>query len=552
MAEFLSRYCRTSFDSYEDFYANFKITCPANFNFAYDVLDELAAQYPDKTALVWCDDTGDERFISFGEVKRMSDRYANALKGLGIGAGDVVMAILRRRYEYWFFCMAAHKLGAVLIPATQMLKAKDIVYRAKSAGVKLILSISDDSLCPEIAYANQQLDGRLILATLGPREGFLDWYPIAEAASEAWERVELDSKKPMLAYFTSGTTGMPKAVTHDFYYPLGHITTAKFWHNLGADDLHLTVAETGWAKTAWGKLYGQWMCEAAIFVYDYDKRFHPTDFLKLIDKYGITSFCAPPTIYRFIIKEDLSQYSLRSLRSCTIAGEPLNPEVYEQWLAATGHKLREGYGQTEGTVMVATTIWTEPRLGSMGKSIAGVACDVYDAQGKLCEPGEEGELCLPYTEEHRPLGLFMTYLNEPERYNNVVFNGLYHTGDTAWRDEDGYIWFKGRNDDIIKSSGYRIGPFEVESALLEHPAVKESAVTGVPDPVRGLSVKATIILAQGWEPSEALVKELQDHVKNTTAPYKYPRIIEFVDELPKTISGKIRRVEIRQGDAEKA
>ncbi|MDR2686920.1 MAG: AMP-binding protein, partial [Oscillospiraceae bacterium] len=390
---------------------------------------------------------------------------------------------------------------------------------------------------------------QIIKAVLGERPGYLNFDSLARQASEAWERLPLDSAKPMLAYFTSGTTGMPKIVTHDFYYPLGHITTAKFWHGLGPGDLHLTVADTGWAKTAWGKIYGQWMCESAIFTYDYDTRFHPTDFLRLIDKYGITSFCAPPTIYRILIKEDLKRYSLKSLRSCTIAGEPLNPEVYEQWRAGTGHGLREGYGQTEGTVMVATTVWNEPRPGSMGKPIAGVCCDVYDAAGNLCEPGEEGELCLPVpVGGPRPLGLFMGYLNAPERDASVIYGGLYHTGDSAWRDEDGYIWFKGRNDDIIKSSGYRIGPFEVESALLEHPAVKESAVTGVPDPMRGFSVKATIILAAGWEPSEALIRELQDHVKNVTAPYKYPRIIEFVDELPKTISGKIRRVEIRQGD----
>ncbi len=550
--ELLSRFCKTSFDSYEDYYANFEVTYPDNFNFGYDVLDELAALHPDKTALVWCNDQGEEKIISFGEVKRMSDKYCNALRGLGVTAGDVVMAMLRRRYEYWFFSVAAHKIGAVLIPGTHMLKAKDLLYRLKASNTKLVLSINDEGLCAEIASANEQLGGAVKLATLGQREGFADWYTLTEAADEAWERVALDSTKPMLAYFTSGTTGMPKLVTHDYYYPLGHITTARFWHGLSADDLHLTVADTGWAKTAWGKLYGQWLCEAAIFVYDYDKRFHPTDFLRLIDQYSITSFCAPPTIYRFFIKEDLSQYSLKSLRSCTIAGEPLNPEVYERWLEATGLKLREGYGQTEGVVMVATGVWTEPRLGSMGKSVAGVACDVYDASGKLCEPGEEGELCIPIPQGRRSLGLFITYLNEPERYAAVVYNGLYHTGDTAWRDEDGYIWFKGRNDDIIKSSGYRIGPFEVESALLEHPAVKESAITGVPDPVRGLSVKATVVLTKGWEPSDALVKELQEHVKRTTAPYKYPRIIEFVEDLPKTISGKIRRVEIRQQDAEKA
>ncbi|MDR3313206.1 MAG: AMP-binding protein [Oscillospiraceae bacterium] len=546
--EFLARFCNTKYDSYEDFYANFKVTYPADFNYGYDVTDALAALHPAKTALVWCNDLGEERILTFAEIKRQSDKYCNALRAMGVGTGDVVMVMLKRRYEFWFFCIAAHKLGAVLIPATHMLKAKDIVYRVEAAHVKMVLAVNEDAICTEITAANRKMGGAFLQAALGQRDGFADFAALAAQSSDAWERVQLDSKKPMLAYFTSGTTGMPKIVTHDFYYPLGHITTAKFWHGLGADDLHLTVADTGWAKTAWGKIYGQWMCESALFVYDYDSRFHPTDFLRLIDQYKITSFCAPPTIYRFLIKEDLRQYSLKSLRSCTIAGEPLNPEVYEQWLAATGHKLREGFGQTEGPVMVATTVWTQPRPGSMGKSIAGIACDVYDAQGRLCEPGEEGEMCIPYADGQRPLGLFMTYLGEPERYDSVVYGGLYHTGDSAWRDEDGYIWFKGRNDDIIKSSGYRIGPFEVESALLEHPAVKESAITGVPDPVRGLSVKATVVLAAGWEASDALAKELQEHVKRTTAPYKYPRIIEFVEELPKTISGKIRRVEIRQND----
>ena len=547
---FLDRYCRTSFDSYEDFYENFKINYPENFNFAYDVTDVLAAEQPDKTALVWCNDLGDEKFIDFAELKRMSDKYANALQGLGIGDGDVVMAMLKGRYEFWYFILACHKIGAVLIPGTHMLKVKDIVYRAQVARAKMVLTVSEDELCGVVAEANEKLGGALVQAVLGQREGFADFTALAEAASEGWQRREIDSTQPMLAYFTSGTTGMPKVVTHDYFYPLGHITTAKFWHGLDASDLHLTVADTGWAKTAWGKLYGQWFCEAAIFTYDYEARFHPTDYLRVIEKYGVTSFCAPPTIYRIFIKEDLTQYNLKSLVKSTIAGEPLNPEVYEQWFAATGLTLREGYGQTEGVVMVATTLWDTPRPGSMGRSIPGGNCDVYGADGKLTEPGEEGELCIPVEDfpKKRPLGLFMGYLNEPERDANVVFDGLYHTGDTAWRDEDGFIWFKGRNDDIIKSSGYRIGPFEVESALLEHPAVKESAVTGVPDVMRGFSVKATIILAAGYEPSEELKKELQEHVKNVTAPYKYPRIIEFVDELPKTISGKIRRVEIRQGD----
>ncbi|MDR2647828.1 MAG: AMP-binding protein [Oscillospiraceae bacterium] len=553
----LDQFCRSDFADYADFYRNFEVTCPARFNFAYDVLDEMAAHTPDDLALLWCNDLGEERCVTFAEIKTMSDKYAQTLADLGIRKGDAVMVMLKRRYEYWFLVMAAHKIGAILIPATHMLTAKDVVYRVQSANVKMILAAPDDKLCANIAHAKEQCGDILqVTAVLsGARAGFADFTALVAAQTKDWQRPAGNdypcADDLMLAYFTSGTTGMPKIVAHDYQYPLGHITTAKFWHGLQPGDLHLTVADTGWAKAVWGKLYGQWLCGATVFVYDYETRFQPTDFLELIDKYGITSFCAPPTIYRFFIKADLSKYSLKSLKKCTIAGEPLNPEVYQQWLQATGLKLKEGFGQTEGPIMAATTIYDEPRLGSMGKSLPGIFCDVYNERDHLCEAGEIGELCIPMPGGRRPLGLFAGYYNDETRYQSVVYNGLYHTGDIAWRDEDGYIWFSGRNDDIIKSSGYRIGPFEVESALLEHPAVMESAVTGVPDPVRGFSVKATIILAKDYAPSEELKKELQDHVKRTTAPYKYPRIIEFVDELPKTISGKIRRVEIRQDDAAK-
>ncbi|MDR1927407.1 MAG: AMP-binding protein, partial [Oscillospiraceae bacterium] len=397
MACFLDRFCKSDFVSYEDFYENFALEYPKDFNYAYDVLDALAAEQPEKTALVWCNDTGEERSISFAEMKRESDKYANALRSLGLRAGDAVMVMLKRRYEFWFFSMAAHKLGAVLIPATHLLTVKDLVYRTEKASIKMILTVNDEALCRAVKEAQQKTEGILqVTAVLsGEREGFLDFSALAERAGGTWTREYFDVTSPMLAYFTSGTTGMPKIVSHDYLYPLGHIITAKFWHGLGKEDLHLTVADTGWAKAAWGKLYGQWLCEAAIFVYDYSSRFHPTDFLALIDKYGVTSFCAPPTIYRFLIKEDLSRYSLASLQKCTIAGEPLNPEVYQQWLQATGLKLREGYGQTEGPVMVAVTVWDEPKPGSMGKPLPNTRCDVYDGRGALCEVGEEGELCIP-------------------------------------------------------------------------------------------------------------------------------------------------------------
>ncbi|MCL2013854.1 MAG: AMP-binding protein [Oscillospiraceae bacterium] len=551
----INKYCKTDFSSYEDFFENFKVDMPEDFNFAYDVVDELARIKPDKTALVWCDEDGDEKVISFAELKRMSDKMANALKSLKIGKGDAVMVMLKRRYEYWYFTVAMHKLGAILIPATHLLTVKDLVYRINAADIKMILTVYDTGLCDKIDEAVTQTGSSLQKALISSkREGYINFIDIARDASEDFSRPAgvdaIDSKDVMLAYFTSGTTGMPKMVAHDYFYPLCHLTTAKFWHDLNENDLHLTLADTGWAKTSWGNIYGQWICEAAVFVYDFD-RFNPAELLEIISKYKVTSFCAPPTVYRFLIKEDLSKYPLSNLKKSTIAGEPLNPEIYYQWLAATGLKLREGYGQTECTILVATTPWSEPKPGSMGLPMPLTSCDIFDDSGNLCEAGEEGELCMPVPDiSNRPLGLFMGYYRDEELTKSVLHDGMYHTGDTAWRDEDGYIWFKGRNDDIIKSSGYRIGPFEVESALMEHTAVLECAVTGVPDPIRGYNIKATVVLAKDYTPSDELKKELQDHVKNVTAPYKYPRIVEFVTELPKTISGKTRRVEIRDKDKE--
>ncbi len=555
---FIHRYCKTDYESYEDFYENFQVEMPENFNFAYDVVDELAKTQPDKTAIVWCNDQGEEKIISFAEVKRMSDKMANALLSLGIGRGDAVLAMLRRRYEYWYFTIAMHKIGAILIPATHMLVTKDLVYRIEKADIKMVLTTHEDELCGHIDEAVEKTGGCVKVKAMlhGKRQGYAELNTLTAQASETFTRptgeAAPSSQEVMIAYFTSGTTDNPKIVAHDYFYPLCHITTARFWHNLDETDLHLTVADTGWAKTSWGKIYGQWICEAAVFVYDYGSRFKPTDFLHLIEKYKITSFCAPPTIYRFLIKEDLSSIDLSSLKKCSIAGEPLNPEVYYKWLEATGLKMREGYGQTECTVLFATNPWCEPKPGSMGKAMPLTCCCILDESDQPCEVGEEGEICMPVPDPaHRPLGLFMGYYKDQELTKKVLYNGVYHTGDTAWQDEDGYVWFCGRNDDIIKSSGYRIGPFEVESALIEHPAVLETAVTGVPDPDRGCNVKATVVLAKGYTACEELKKELQDHVKKVTAPYKYPRIVEFVEELPKTISGKIRRVQIREGDKRK-
>ena len=555
----IHKYCKTEYASFEDFYQNFHVSMPHGFNFGYDVVDELAKEKPDKNAIVWCNDQGEEKIISFAEVKRMSDKMANALRSLGIGKGDAVLAMLKRRYEYWYFAMAMHKVGAILVPATHMLSVKDLVYRIKAAEIKMVITVNDESMRGKIDAAEEATCDILKIKALlsGESAGYVHFNKLADESSEVFIRPTgddaPDSRDVMIAYFTSGTTALPKIVAHDYYYPLCHITTAKFWHNLDENDLHLTVAETGWAKASWGKLYGQWLCEATVFVYDFDDRFSAGDFLSLIDKYKITSFCAPPTIYRLFIKEDLGKYSLKSLKKSSIAGEPLNPEVYTQWLAATGLKLREGYGQTECTVVFATNPWCEPKPGSMGLPMPLTRCTIMDADGRECEVGEEGEICMPVPDEkHRPLGLFMGYYKDAALTQKVLYNGVYHTGDMAWRDEDGYVWFCGRNDDIIKSSGYRIGPFEVESALIEHPAVLEAAVTGVPDPERGFNVKATIILSKGFAPSDELKKELQSHVKKVTAPYKYPRIIEFVDALPKTISGKIKRRELRDADEEKS
>ncbi|WP_024833949.1 AMP-binding protein [Ruminiclostridium josui] len=542
---------RVDFTSYEDFYENFKINVPENFNFAYDVVDEYAKTTPDKVAIVWCDKSGAEATFTFGQLKEYSDKTANFFKSLGIKRGDPVMLILKRRYEFWFCILALHKLGAITIPATHLLTSKDIVYRANAADIKMIVCVNEPEVIKHIEDSESKTPTVKYKALInGSKDGWLDFSSGVENASSEFQRPQGDfgshNSDISLLYFTSGTTGMPKMVQHDYEYPLGHILTAKYWQNVSEDGLHLTVADTGWAKAVWGKIYGQWLSGCAVFVYDFDK-FVPKELLEVISKHRVTSFCAPPTIYRFFIKEDLSKYDLSSLKYCTVAGEPLNPEVYSQFYKATGIKLMEAFGQTELTVTVGTFPWMEPKPGSMGKPSPGYDIDLLDDNGNPCQDGEEGQIVVRTTRK-KPAGMFGGYYRDEALTNKVWHDGVYYTGDVAWRDEDGYFWFVGRADDVIKSSGYRIGPFEVESALLEHPAVLECAITAVPDPIRGQIVKATVILAKNYTPSDELVKELQDHVKRVTAPYKYPRIIEFVDELPKTISGKIRRVEIRQTD----
>ncbi|WP_195338185.1 AMP-binding protein [Alistipes onderdonkii] len=546
--KFLSR---TVFTSQEDYIRNFRIRVPADFNFAYDVVDAYAAEEPDKKALLWTDDRGGEIQFTFADMKRETDRTASYFQSLGIGRGDMVMLILKRRYEFWFSILALHKLGAVAIPATHLLTRKDVVYRCNMAGVKAIVAAGEPVITGHIAAAMPESPTTKLLISVGPEvpEGFLDFHEgIRHAAPFVRPQHVNTNDDIMLMYFTSGTTGEPKMVAHDFTYPLGHISTGCFWHNLHEGSLHLTIADTGWAKAAWGKLYGQWLAGANIFVYDHEK-FTPADILHKIGQYRITSLCAPPTIYRFLIREDLSKYDLSSLEYCTTAGEALNGAVYDTFKRLTGVRLMEGFGQTETTLTLATFPWMEPKPGSMGVPNPQYDIDLLTPDGRSAEDGEQGQIVIR-TDRGKPLGLFKEYYLNDGMTHEVWHDGVYYTGDVAWRDEDGYFWFVGRADDVIKSSGYRIGPFEVESALMTHPAVVECAITGVPDEIRGQVVKATIILGEKYRPraGEELIRELQDHVKRITAPYKYPRIIEFVDELPKTISGKIRRKAIRVDD----
>ncbi len=546
---------KVEFDSLEDFQKNFEIIVPDNFNFGYDVVDEWARTNPDKLALLWTNDEGAETRYTFADIKRKSDQVAAFYQSLGIGRGDCVMMMLKRRAEFWFSIVALHKLGAVAIPATHLLTPKDLIYRANSAQIKMIVSADEPIMIQHVNDCLKDAPSVKILVATGSynKDG---WYSMDEGMKNAPEFVRPehvnDNHDISLLYFTSGSSGNPKMVAHNFLYPLGHIVTAKYWHNVNEQSLHLTVADTGWGKAVWGKLYGQWLSGAAVFVYDHEK-FTPANILAAMAKYRVTSFCAPPTIYRYLIREDLSQYDLSALKYCTTAGEPLNPSVFEFWKEHTGLDIHEGFGQTETAMTIGTFPWMTPKPGSLGVPNPAYDMDLLTNDGRSAEDGESGEIIL-HTDKRLPLGLFEEYYHNQELTKTVHNNGIYHTGDVAWRDGDGYYWFVGRTDDVIKSSGYRIGPFEVESALMTHPAVVECAVTGVPDEVRGQVVKATIILAKEYKDvpdKEALIKDIQNHVKKVSAPYKYPRVVEFVDELPKTISGKIKRVEIRNKDANK-
>lgn len=560
----------------------FSVHYPDNFNFGYDVVDDIAVNDPDRRAMIWCNPEGEEHIFTFADMKRWSDKTANFLVDQGIKRGDYVLVVLRRHYQFWFVATALAKIGAVMVPATFMLKEHDLEYRLNGASISSIIctsvgeisQIADNVIdeCPSVTSrilvngagggtTKYDDEGNLIAVagTVGAalsgeegicaasieRKGWADFNSGVRAASEVFERRDTVAADPMLMYFSSGTSGNPKMVLHNSGYAVAHLITAKHWHNVQPDGVHFTIADTGWGKAVWGKYYGQWLMEACVLTYDFD-RFNAGEILSLISKYQVTTLCCPPTMYRLMMSENFDAYNLSSLQYSTTAGEALNPDLFNFWKEHTGLTIFEGFGQTETPLTIANLKHSTPRSGSMGKPVPLYDVEIQRDDGSRCNTGETGEICIRM--EPRPAGIMMEYYRDPEKTANAIYDGWYHTGDTAWVDEDGYFWYVGRNDDVIKSSGYRIGPFEIESELLEHEAVRECAVTGVPDPVRGFAVKATVVLADGFTGSDELTRELQAWVKHRTAPYKYPRIVEYVDALPKTVNGKIRRVAIRQKD----
>lgn len=576
------RYVDETYDD-EGVLQTYSVHYPESFNFAYDIVDDIAVNDPDRKAMVWVNPEGEEHVFTFADMKYWSDKTANFLAGLGLGKGDFVMVILRRHYQFWFTALALDKLGCVMVPATFMLKEHDLEYRLNGASIKAIVAttvgdianVVDQTLrdydCPTVkdlilvngcggGLTPQDENGNYICdehcgpAMSGPdgicaasvdRPGWIDFNTGVREASPHFEKVDTCASDPMLMYFSSGTSGNPKMVLHNQSYAIGHLITAKHWHNVEPDGIHFTIADTGWGKAVWGKFYGQWIMEACVFTYDFD-RYHPSEILSLIKDYNITTLCCPPTMYRLMMNENFSQYDLSSLKYSTTAGEPLNPDIFEFWKKNTGLTIFEGFGQTETPLTIGNLTNTHPRSGSMGKPVPLYHTRILRDDGTDCEVGETGEICIDISRPHP--GIMMEYYCDPEKTASCMHDGWYHTGDTAWCDEDGYFWYVGRNDDVIKSSGYRIGPFEIESVLLEHPAVIDCAVTGVPDPIRGKAVKATCVLAPGFEGTDELTKELQQWVKDQTAPYKYPRIIDYVEKLPRTVNGKIRRVAIREVD----
>ena len=528
---------------------NVRFHVPENFNFAFDVLDHLAKKYPDKLAMRWVSNEKEKRDLTFRDISENSSRAANLFHSLGIRRGDRVMLIVRRHYQFWYLLNALHKLGAVAIPAPVQLLGHDIEYRINKAHIKCVVCTATGGVTDavdSVAASTPSLQWKLTVN--GEKDGWMNFDAMYPNFPAVFERPAAQkTRDPMLIFFSSGTSGYPKMVEHDYAYPLGHIMTALHWHKVNPKGIHFTVADTGWGKAIWGKIYGQWLCEAAVFTYDFD-RFHAADMLPMFKQYGITTFCAPPTIFRFLVKEDLSQYDFSTLEHITTAGEAMPPEVTEQFARVSGQIAHEGFGQTETTLTLCTYTGVKPRPGSMGKPNPQYQVTLLDPDGKPVPMGETGEICIKADPNDPPCGLMRQYVDNPEDTEAAWHDGYYHTGDQAWMDEDGYYWYMGRADDIIKTSGYRVGPFEVESVIMELPYILECAVTGVPDPVRGKVVKATIVLTKGKTGDDNLKKEIQDYVKTHTAPYKYPRLIEFVAELPKTVNGKIRRAALREKD----
>ncbi len=546
----MERYARADFNDYDDFAANYRVNVPENFNFAFDCVDELAATKPAATAMVWCNEAGMSATYTFAQMSEYASAAARYFASLGIGRGDAVMLILKRRAQYWFAVLGLMKLGAVAIPATHMLTEQDIVYRNNAADIKAIVTTEDDALHTAVNGAVAESPTLLHRICLGAvPEGWLS-FDEGMAAHKTGGKIRRVSENAdtMMMYFTSGTTGLPKMVAHDFTYPLGHITTARYWHALHPGSLHFTIADTGWAKAAWGKIFGQWLCEAAIFVYDHD-HFNAGDMLKVMERHKVTSFCAPPTVYRLFVKMKLAAYDLSHLEHFTTAGEALSAEVFSRFKEMTGHSIREGYGQTEVGPIAFTPPFIAAKPGSIGRATPAYPVMLLDQNGDEVQNGE-GEICVKAVPGQYP-GIFRGYSHDETITAAAWPGGVYHTGDRASIDGDGYIWFIGRADDIIKTSGYRVGPYEVESVLATHPAVRECAVTGVKDPLRGEVIKATVVLEAGTTPGEALKKELQTFMLENAAAYKCPRLFEFVDEMQKTISGKIKRAAIRREDGTK-
>ena len=543
--EVYEKYFKEQFDENGNL-KNILINLPENFNFSYDILDEMAKQKPDSLALVWCDDFDNEKKITFKEMSEMVNRYANFFISKGVRYGDFVLIILKRNFEYWYVLNALCKIGAIAIPATHMLSVLDLKYRIDFVNLRHIVFTNHSDVKKNILLAVNKTKNKINLFSVrGSFENSINIDDEIYNFSKDFERIETKVKDPMICYFTSGTTGKPKLVQHDFSYPIAHIVTAKHWQKAISNGLHLTVSDTGWAKAAWGKIYGQWAVCCAVMVYDYDK-FIPHNMLKIIEKYKVSTFCAPPTIYRFFMKEGILNYNISCLKYVTTAGEALNPEIIKQFKQKTGLEIMVGFGQSETAAVVFNFGGVNNKIGSIGKPSVLYDVLLLDENDNVVKENEKGEICIRLRENQ--IGLFIGYYNDDLANKLSIRNGIYHTGDVAFCDEDGYFWYVGRKDDIIKSSGYRIGPFEVESVLIEHPAVLECGVVGVYDEIRGQLVKANVVLTSGYKPSDALLKELQDFVKKRTAPYKYPRIIEFMDELPKTISGKIKRKILRKSD----